>query len=70
MTIPAGTDLRLEGQGDAQAHVVWPDRDITCDFWNAGGEHLTLANNMGPAVTLVVYDDAYANTIIMTETAS
>lgn len=70
VTIPAGTDLRVEGEGDAQAHVIWPDRHITCDFWNAGGEHLTLANNVGPALTLVVYDDAYVNTIVITETAS
>lgn len=70
VTIPKGTDLSIVGDGDAQAHVIWPDRDITCDFWDAGGEHLSLKNNVGPAVTLVVYDDAYANTIVITEVQS
>lgn len=68
--IPMGTDLKIVGEGDAQAHVIWPDRNITCDFWNAGGEHLSLVNNVGPAVTLVVHDDAYANTIVITEEMS
>jgi len=70
VTIPEGTDLHLVGQGDAQAHVVWPDRQLTCDFWGAGGQHLTLANNVGPAVTMIVYDDEYANTIVITEVSS
>ncbi len=70
VTIPEGTDLNVVGQGDAQAHVVWPDRGITCDFWDAGGEHLVLANNVGPGVTLVVHDDAYNNTIVITEVSS
>lgn len=70
VTIPEGTDLSIVGDGDAQAHVIWPDRDITCDFWDAGGQHLTLKNNVGPAVTLVVHDDAYANTIVITEVQS
>jgi hypothetical protein len=70
VTIPEGTDLIVEGQGDAQAHVVWPDRELTCDFWGAGGQHLTLANNVGPAVELVVYDDDFANTIVITEVSS
>lgn len=67
VTIRKGTDLNVVGQGDAPAHVVWPDRGLTCDFWNAGGQHLALKNNVGPAVTLVVYDDAYSHTIVMTE---
>lgn len=70
VTIPEGTDLNVVGQGNAQAHVVWPERGISCDFWGAGGQHLTLANNVGPVVTLVVYDDAYANTIVITEVPS
>jgi hypothetical protein len=70
VTIPEGTDLSIVGNGDAQAHVTWPDRNLTCDFWDAGGEHLSLKNNVGPAVTLVVYDDAYANTIVITEVQS
>ena len=28
VTIPKGTDLSIVGDGDAQAHVIWPDRDI------------------------------------------
>ncbi len=67
VTIPEGTDLSIVGDGDAQAHVIWPDREITCDFWDAGGDHLSLKSNVGPAVTLVVHDDAYANTIVITE---
>ncbi len=70
VTLPKGTDLSIVGNGDAQAHVIWPDRDITCDFWDAGGQHLSLADNVGPAVTLVVYDDAYSNTIVITEVQS
>ncbi len=70
VTIPTGMDLRVVGDGDAQAHVIWPERNITCDFWNAGGEHLALTNNEGPGVTLVVHDDAYANTIVITEEMS
>ncbi|MCB2411483.1 PspC domain-containing protein [Demequina sp. TTPB684] len=70
VSIPVGTDLNVVGQGDAQAHVVWPDRDLTCDFWGAGGQHLTLANNTGPVLDLVVYDDEFANTIVITEVYS
>ena len=46
------------------------DHDLTCDFWGAGGLHLTLANSVGPAVELIVYDDDYANTIVITEVSS
>ncbi len=70
VTIPSGVDISVVGQGDAQAHVMWPNRGITCDFWDAGGEHLSLKNNVGPSVTLVVHDDAYANTIVITEVQS
>ncbi len=70
VTIPEGVDFSVVGQGDAQAHVIWPHRGITCDFWDAGGEHLSLKNNVGPALTLVVYDDSYANTIVITEVQS
>lgn len=66
VTVPEGTSITVRGEGDAQAHVVWPDRNITCDFYNAGGEHLRIA---GPSHTLelVVYDDEFANTIVLTE---
>lgn len=66
VSVPAGTSITVRGEGDAQAHVVWPERNITCDFYNAGGEHLRIA---GPTHTLelVVYDDEYANTIVLTE---
>ena len=70
VTISEGTDLNVVGRGDAQAHVVWPDRGITCDFWNARDQHLSLKNNVGPAVTLAVHDDAYSNTIVITEVSS
>ncbi len=68
VTVPAGTSITVRGEGDAQAHVVWPDRDITCDFYNAGGEHLRLAGP-SPTLELVVYDDEFANTIVLTEVA-
>jgi len=66
VTVPTGTSITVRGEGDAQAHVVWPERNITCDFYNAGGEHLRIA---GPShsLELVVYDDEYANTIVLTE---
>lgn len=70
ISIPKGADVTVRGIGDAQAHVVWATRDVTCDFYGAGGEHLRLANNTGPTLDLVVRDDEFANTIVLTEVPS
>ena len=70
VTIAEGTNVTVRGIGDAQAHVVWPDRNISCDFWDAGGTHLSLLNPNSPTLDLVVRDDDYANTIVLTEVQS
>lgn len=70
VTIPRGANLSVVGIGDAQAHVVWPDLNVTCDFYGAGGTHLDLSNGSGPSIDLVVRDDQFANTIVITEAQS
>lgn len=68
ISIAQGTNLTLTGVGDAQAEVIWADRDMSCNFWNPGGTHMSLKNPGTPGLELVVTDDLYANTIVITET--
>lgn len=65
--IPADTNLKVTGVGNAQATVIWPQRNLTCYFQDAGGNHLELSNPGLPTLDLVVKDDAYQNIIVVTE---
>ncbi|WP_084074069.1 PspC domain-containing protein [Demequina sp. NBRC 110052] len=71
LTIPEGTSLVLEGRGNAYATVAWLDRDVWCDFSDGDATYVSLDGDPEgptPTLTLVVEDDAYANTILITET--
>lgn len=69
VTITAGTSITLAGDDNAQATVVFADRDFTCDFGNTGQKYLELTNPDAPTINLVVHDDQYANTIVIKEVA-
>ncbi|PKQ25623.1 MAG: hypothetical protein CVT64_09390 [Actinobacteria bacterium HGW-Actinobacteria-4] len=68
ITVPAGTNIVLDAQGWAQSTVTWPARDVWCDFWDGDQRNFSLINPGAPTLTLTVYDDDHANTIIITET--
>lgn len=71
LTIPEGTSVVLEGRGNAYATVAWLDRDVWCDFSDGDATYVSLDGDPEgptPTLTLVVEDDAYANTILITET--
>ncbi|MDN4471587.1 PspC domain-containing protein [Demequina zhanjiangensis] len=69
LTVPAGTHLTVEADGDAWATVAWLDRGLACDFLAGDTTYVDLvADPDAPTVTLVVEDDAYANTILIRET--
>jgi hypothetical protein len=70
LSIARGTNITLEGETNAQAKVVFADRDIMCDMSTAGGSYLELTNPDSPTINLKVSDDMYANTIVITEVAS
>lgn len=69
LSVPEGTQLVLEGDGNAYATVAWLDRDVWCDFDEGDATYVSLGgDSSAPTLTLVVEDDAYANTILITET--
>ncbi len=67
MTVPAGTNLVHLADGYAQSVVVWPARDIYCEFWDGDQRNFSITNPNQPTVTLTVYDDMYMNTIVINE---
>ena len=68
LSVVKGTNITLTGVGDAQAEIIWADRDMSCNFWNPGGTHMILATSDAPTLELEVRDDAFANTIVISET--
>jgi hypothetical protein len=68
ISVPVGTNIVLDADGWAQSAVTWPARDVWCDFWDGDQRNFSLINPGSPTLTLTVYDDEYANTIIITET--
>jgi len=69
LTIPAGTNLVLRADSNAQSTIDWESRGLQCEFWEGGQSNLSLINPGAPTLTLKVLDDAYANTIEIHETA-
>lgn len=70
VTITEGTSITVAGDENAQANVVFADRDFMCDFGNTGQQYLALTNPGTPTINLVVHDDQYANTIVIKEVTS
>ncbi|WNM23976.1 PspC domain-containing protein [Demequina capsici] len=69
LTIPSGTHVVLEADGNAWATVAWLDRGLACYFEDSDTTYVDLQNDPdAPTLTLVVHDDQYANTILITET--
>ena len=69
VTVTSGTSLIIEGEMNAPATVAFKSQALQCDFWDSEGTYLTLANPDAPTLTLAVYDDQYANTIVIEEIA-
>lgn len=70
VTISKGASITVSGDEDAQATVVFANRDFTCEFGDTGQQYLALTNPGTPTLKLVVHDDQYANTIVIKEVAS
>lgn len=67
VTVTTGTSITVDTPGGTPAHVVWPDRNLSCDFPADGTTNLILSNG-GPRMILVVDRDE-ANVIVVTEVA-
>lgn len=70
LSIARGTTVTLEGDENALATVVFADRGFICDLGPSADTYMQLTNADAPSITLVVKDDAYANTIVIQEVAS
>ena len=68
LTIPAGTNLILRADANAQSTIDWESRGLYCEFWDGDQDNLSIINTGAPTLTLLVRDDQYANTIEIHET--
>lgn len=68
VTIPERTNIILRADSNSQAFLEWESRGISCEFWEGGQDNFSVVNAGAPTLTLVVRDDAFANTIEIVET--
>lgn len=70
LSLPSGTNVTLTGEDFADATVVFPDHNMTCNFYAESGTYMELTHGDAPTVKLAVHDDQYANTIVIKEATS
>lgn len=70
ISVPRGTSITLDGEANASATVVFPERGFQCEFWSDSQQYMHLTNTGSPTIDLVVRDDQFANTIVIQEATS